>query len=171
MANPYFIKIELPSYDSQSAIAGANDSASYGGSGGSGKSKGATYGKKSASSVEKAAKSLVSYSAIKGTADRLISARIGQVELTTGAAEYEQRLQSNYNIASSVLDGAVSLGVGIATGTWPIVLLGMARKLMSFAIGVGEKQTELRNKQSLENISISMASSRAGVNGRRSATQ
>ena len=126
-----------------------------------------TYGEKSAASLEKGVKGLVSYASVKGLAEQLITAEIGRVELRTGAAEYQQRIQTVYSVGSSVVNSAVAIGIGAATGNLPLVLIGTATKAVSWLIGGIQRQIELNIKQAGEDISIGMATRRASTNGRR----
>lgn len=125
----------------------------------------------SAKNIQRAAKGLVSYATVSATANKLISYQINQVSLQTGAAEYEQRLQTQYSIAKQVVDTGVSLGIGIATGTWPLVLAGIFVSGISKAIDISQKQNKLRTERNLEDISISMQRIRAGTAGRRGGNQ
>lgn len=126
-----------------------------------------TYGEKSAASLEKGVKGLVSYASVKSTAEQLITAEIGRVELRTGAAEYQQRIQTVYSVGSSVVNSAGAIGIGAATGNLPLVLIGTATKAVSWLIGGIQRQIELNLKQAGEDISIGMATQRASTNGRR----
>lgn len=126
-----------------------------------------TYGEKSAASLEKGVKGLVSYASVKGLAEQLITAEIGRVELRTGAAEYQQRIQTVYSVGSSVVNSAVAIGIGAATGNLPLVLIGTATKAVSWLIGGIQRQIDLNLKQAGEDISIGMATRRASTNGRR----
>lgn len=126
-----------------------------------------TYGEKSAASLEKGVKGLVSYASVKGLAEQLITAEIGRVELRTGAAEYQQRIQTVYSVGSSVVNSAVAIGIGAATGNLPLVLIGTATKAVSWLMGGIQRQIDLNLKQAGEDISIGMATRRASTNGRR----
>lgn len=121
----------------------------------------------SARGIMTATKKMVSYAAIKGTADNLISYEISQVELRTGAAEMEQRLSTVHSIASQSLDAGVALGVGIATGTWPIVIMGMVTKGINQIISYAQRKNTISTENALEDVSIRMRTLRAGVSGRR----
>ncbi len=76
MANPYFIKIELPSENSKrSAVAGCD-------TGSTGKSESSSDESASSAATDqivKKLKSLVSFSAVKSTADKIITNRISTV--------------------------------------------------------------------------------------------
>lgn len=149
----------------------SNDSAMAGGSGGRSKAAQSEDGGGSAKNIQRAAKSLVSYGTVSATANKLISYQISQVSLQTGAAEYEQRLQTRYSVAKQVVDTGVSLGIGIATGTWPLVLAGILVSGVSKAIDISQKQNTLRTEKNLEDITISMQRVRAGTTGSRGGNQ
>lgn len=118
-----------------------------------------------------AAKKLVSFATIASTADRIATTTISEVSLRTGAVEYEQRLDAAYSAGKSIIGAGATLAIGAATGTLPIVALGMAMSSINKALSISQKATYLRAEESLENISIGMASIRAGTNGRRSNNQ
>lgn len=148
--------IRAENVEKKSAVAGNNSESSE-----------KTYGEKSAASLEKGVKGLVSYAAVKSTAEQLITAEIGRVELRTGAAEYQQRIQTVYSIGSSIANSVVSIGVGAVTGNLPLVLIGLATKgaqaLFSYFNKIKQIQLESQN----ESISIGIATRRAGSYGRR----
>lgn len=117
---------------------------------------------------------MVSFAAVKSTADQLINYEISQVALETGAVEYEQRLSYSYNVASQVVGAGAALALGAATGGtagFALAAIGVVTSGVQKLIGIAQKQRQLNTEQSLENISIGMASVRAGVTGRRSANQ
>lgn len=121
-----------------------------------------------------AAKTMVSFAAIKSTADKMINFEISQVSLRTGAMEYEQRLNATYSaISQTVGAGAALVGAGITGGPVGVAVatLGLAVSVVNKIIGISNKAQNLRTEQSLENISIGMAVVRAGVNSRRSDKQ
>lgn len=168
MANPYFIKIELPTEDKESAMAGAN-SASTGGNtnNASGLSAG---GKK----ILNAAKGMVSFAAVKSTADQIISYNISTISLTTGATEYEERQSAIYSAVSQGIGaGAALIGAGIAGGPAGVVVaaLGIAVSGIQKLREIEQKKNTLRLKESVENVSIGMQNVRAGTTGRRGRNQ
>lgn len=153
----YEVVIRAADAKKKSAVAGENDS-------GSGKK---TLGEKYESSLERGLKGLVSYQAVKSTAEQLITAEIGRVELRTGAAEYQQRIQTVYSIGSSIANSVVSIGVGAVTGNLPLVLIGLATKGIQTAISVYQKQMQLNLQKADENVSIGLVSRRASTGARR----
>ena len=150
---------EIKDWARNSAVAGANEQ-----TGGGGKK---TYGEKTAASLEKGVKGLIAYSSIKGTAEQLINTEVGRIELRTGAAEYQQRIQSAVNIGMSAISSAGSVLVGAATGNLPLVLIGLATKGIQTAISVYQKQVQLNLQKADENISIGLVSRRASTGARR----
>ena len=119
----------------------------------------------------KAVVGMVSYATAASFADQLITNELSVVELSTGAREYEQRLQYGYSIGKTAVNAAVSLGVGIATGTWPVVLAGLAIAGVGKAISLGQEYRKLEMRENIEDIGIGFAQTRAGVSGRRSREQ
>lgn len=118
-----------------------------------------------------AVKGMVSFAAVRGFANNLISYEISQVSLRTGAKEYEQKLQ----FAQSVVNQGINIGLATAGGFaagGPIgALVGFVGSTLYTAISYAQNANTIETKQNLENISIGMASVRAGVSGRRSSTQ
>ncbi len=129
------------------------------------------YREKWNNSLEKGLKGLVSYSAVSSTADNLITYEINQVELRTGAREMEQRMQTVYNFGKKALNTTVALGIGLATGNFPLVAIGAVTSVFNSAISIAQKQRTIDTQQTVENVSINMQNERAGVQGRRGTTQ
>lgn len=163
MANPYYIKIELPeTSQSNNAVSGATASTESGSG---------SDGELSAKSVLQTAKKVVAVTGLAATADKLVSYPISHVSLATGASEYQQRLESVYSIAKQAGGAALSIAMGAATGTLPIVLIGLAVSGTQKLIDIAQKEQELNTQRVLESISIGMATVRAGTSGRRGANQ
>lgn len=129
------------------------------------------YREKWNNSLEKGLKGLVSYSAVSSTADNLITYEINQVELRTGAREMEQRMQTVYNFGKKALNTTVALGIGLATGNFPLVAIGAVTSVFNSAISIAQKQRTIDTQQTVENVSINMQNERAGVQGRRGTRQ
>lgn len=114
---------------------------------------------------------MVSYAAVRAFANNLISYEISQVELRTGAREYEQKLRFGYDVANKVINiGTATVMGGLAGG--PIgAAVGFLGSTFYTALGYMQNANTLRTQQNLEDISIGMANIRAGVSGRRGANQ
>lgn len=161
--NTYHLYIHAEDFaGSKSAVAGQN--------GGSGISS-EPQGDKSAQGTSKALMGLVSYSSIAATADKLIGYEVSQVELRTGAREYEQKLQFGYSMAKKGIGIGAAVVGGIATGNFPAVAIGLVAAGINSVIKISQNYNTLRTQESLENISIGMANVRAGTAGRRSPNQ
>lgn len=120
------------------------------------------------------AKKLVSFAAVKSTADQIINYEISQVSLRTGANEYEQRLSARQSIiSSSVGAGAALIAGGVVGGIGGLAVasLGVAVSAMQKLIGVAQNQNTLNTERNLEDIALSFANVRAGAGSRRSAEQ
>lgn len=129
------------------------------------------YGEKVGKNTEKALEGMVSYNLAASFADQLISYEVSTVELRTGAREYEQQLQFGYGLAKKGVSAAVSLGIGIATGTWPLVVAGLAVSGLKKVVEIGQNVRTLEMQENLEGVSINFANVRAGVSGRRGQNQ
>lgn len=118
-----------------------------------------------------AAKHIVSFATMAATADRIVSTAISEVSMRTGANEYEQRLDATYSAGKSIIGAGAALAIGAATGTLPVVALGMVMSSINKALSISQKATQLNMAHSLEDISINMQNIRAGTSGRRSNNQ
>lgn len=118
-----------------------------------------------------AVKGMVSFAAVRGFANNLISYEISQVSLRTGAREYEQKLQFAQQVGNQVLNIGLATAGGFAAGGAVGALVGFLGSTIYTAISYAQNANTIETKQNLENISIGMASVRAGVSGRRGATQ
>ena len=160
--NQYQIVIQLPNEGSDSKVV----------SGGNGEKRPTqTDAEKRAEGAANAIKGLVSFSAVRAFANNLISYEISQVELRTGAREYEQKLRFGYEVANKVLNIGMATASGFAMGGFVGAAVGLIGSTMYTAIGYMQNANTLRTQQNLEDISIGMANIRAGVSGRRGANQ
>lgn len=119
----------------------------------------------------KAAQNLVSFATVAASADKIITTAISQVNMRTGAAEYEQRLDTAYSAGKQIIGAGAALAIGAATGTLPVVALGMVMSSINKALSISQKASQLNMEHSLEDISIGMQNVRAGTSGRRSPNQ
>lgn len=153
------VVIQLPS-DSGSAMSGSTGGAAP-----------KTDAEKRAQGASKALQGMVSYAAVRAFADNLISYEISQVELRTGAREYEQQLRFAYDVGNKVLNiGTATVG-GFLAGGIVGAGVGLIGSTFYTALGYLQNANTIRTKQNLEDISIDMANLRAGVSGRRGKTQ
>lgn len=127
-----------------------------------------SYWAKSADSAKSAAQRIVSTGTAIAVADKLISYEISSVSLRTGATEYEQKLQFGYSTFKST---ALPLIMGAVTGGLPGAVIGGLFSLAMQGITWAQNAQTISYNKQLENISIGMASVRAGVTGSRSTNQ
>lgn len=116
-------------------------------------------------------KKLVSFATMAATADRIVTTAIGEVSLQTGANEYERQLDTAYSAGKQIIGAGAALAIGAATGTLPIVALGMVTSTLNRALSISQRAAQLNMSRSLEDISIGMQSVRAGTSGRRGNNQ
>ena len=159
--NEYRIVLELPAEDDSGGVV----------SGGGAKRPTQTAEEKQAAGAERAVKGLVSFSAVRAFANNLISYEISQVELRTGAREYEQQLRFVYNTTNQLLNIGMATAAGAVAGGPVGAIAAFIGSTMYTAIGYMQNANTLRTKQNLEDISIGMANLRAGVSGRRGQNQ
>lgn len=159
----YVIRFELPN-------GGRNLSpvskASSDGTGESSSEK--SWAAKNVESAQNAIKKIVSVSTAYAVADKLISYDLSTVSLRTGAKEYEQKLQFGYSMLKQT---AVPLVMGAMAGGLAGAVIGVAFSFGMQAISWAQNAQTIDYNRQLENISIDMARTRAGVSGSRSAKQ
>ena len=158
----YIMTIELPPDESDSkVVSGSNAN----------QRPTRTDAEKKAAGAESALKSMVSFAAVRTFADRLISYEISQVSLRTGAREYEQKLQFAYSMTNKGINLITAGYVGYKMGGLIGAGVAVGTSLFYNAITYAQNANTIATNKSLEDISIGMASERAGVSGRRGATQ
>lgn len=135
------------------------------------KTEGKSYAEKTASSLDRGIKGLVSFRAISSTARTLIAYKYNTVELRTGAAELEQRQSYIFDRVSEGITTGVAIGVGAATGNLPLVLIGLVSTGINKLIEIAQRTDILLQKQNIESVGIRMSNIRAGVGGRRGRDQ
>ena len=160
--NEYRIVIQLPSDGAESRVMS-------GGNGAAAPVK--TDSEKRTEGAAKALKGMVSFSAVRAFANNLISYEISQVELRTGAREYEQKLQFGYQVANQGINILAATAMGFATGNIAGAVVGFLGSTLYTAIGYAQNYNTIRTQENLENVSIGLANLRAGVSGRRGRTQ
>lgn len=155
----YKIIVPLPG-DKKSAMASSGSSSAK-----------KTQDDKTAQGAINAVKGIVSYSSIRAHADQIVGYNISQVNLRTGAAEYQQKLQFEYSALQSglnLIDESIKgYFVGGAIGS----VIGIGASLTNTFVGWIQRAGTLSTEQNLESISLNFASIRAGVSGRRSSSQ
>lgn len=159
--NAYVIRFELPNGGVGKKPVSTSGSQSE-------SSEEKTWGAKNIDSAKNALKKIVSASTAAAVADKLISSEISVVSLRTGAREYEQKLQFGYSMAKSV---AVPLAFGAAAGGLAGAAIGLVFSFAMQGLQWAQNQRVIDMNRQLENISIEMARTRAGVTGSRSERQ
>lgn len=157
--NEYSITIEIPEGGGSRSVM----------SGGSLKQQ-QTDEEKRSEDTSKAVKKMVSYTGAIALAGKLVSYKVSQVSLRTGASEYEEK----WRFRLQWFGGAGSAGATIGAAAAVNPALGAAAAVgigLNYLITYAQNVNTINTKSNLEDISISMASRRAGVSGRRSANQ
>lgn len=119
-------------------------------------------------------KSMVSFAAIKSTADQLINYRISTISLRTGATEYEERASARYSAVSQAVGAGMALiagGVTAGPAGIAVAALGIVANGIQKVVGIAQKSNTLALQESVENVSIGMQNVRAGTVGRRGSNQ
>lgn len=165
------VRIVLPSEaDNRTPVAQSNTESGASSSGSTGSGDGALTVK----DAVRAAKKVVAYTGIKQIANSVISYEVSTVNLRTGAAEYQQKVQFAYSEGAQALSsvGSILMG-GIMGGPVGagIAAAGVGLSYLMKFIGWGQNAQRLETEQNLESISLNFASIRAGVSGRRSNNQ
>lgn len=138
---------------------------------GGGETAGKSESDNTAKGIQSAARKIVSYSAVKSTADQVISGRLNSVELSTGAKEYEERLNAGYNIGKQIWNAGEAILIGAATGGLAGAIAGLAISGVHSLISYQQRRATLAREEALENVSINLMNIRAGTDGRRGRTQ
>lgn len=115
-----------------------------------------------ASNSSAGVKSLVVYSKAKAFIKQGIQHQINTVELRTGAAEVQQRLQFGYQIASDVFGIGESIAVGAAVGSVPGAILGAVVGVFGTVVNYANRQNTINMQETREDITISLMDKRAG---------
>ncbi len=160
--NDFHLYIHLDEAGESSAMAGGAENKSESAS---------TGGDATAKGIQSAAKKIVSYAAIKATAEQIISGNLSMVELSTGASEYEQRLQAGYNVGKQIWNAGQTVVLGALAGGLPGAIAGLVVSGVHMAISYSFRAATLAKEKNLENVSIGMMNIRAGTAGRRSRDQ
>lgn len=123
------------------------------------------------SRLENRLKGFVSYSFVKGQADRAMNYQISLTALRTGRSEYQQRVSEAYNTASSSLDFAKQEMFLIGSQQYGIAVLNAIQKVAGVAIDYGAKTNTMRLERSLEQQEQLRERIRIGTGGRRDGNQ
>lgn len=163
----YNIYVHIDGLEKESAMAGA-------GTASTGADSESEVGSSGGDRVLRAAKKMVSFAAIKSTADQIANYAHSTISLRTGAVEYEQRVNAVYSAVSQTVGAGAALVTAGLTGGLAgvaVVALGLAANGVRQAINIAQRENTLRLNESVENVSIGMQNIRAGTVGRRSGTQ
>lgn len=117
--------------------------------------------------AKSALKKMVSYAAVQHVADQTIGYAISNVELQTGAREYEQRLQLRYQAITQTVGTGVMLYGAFKAGHPLIAIAGLALSGLSKGYEIYKNYNNLRIAENREDVSILMSTVRAGSLGRR----
>lgn len=134
-SNEYHIYVHIDGAENKKSAVAGTGTGSTGNTQASGED--AAVGK-----LENAVKGMVSFAAIKSTADNLANFEISQVSLETGATEYEQRLNVTYNAVSQTVGaGAALIGAGIAGGPagFAVAAIGLVVSGIQKIVGISQK--------------------------------
>lgn len=159
--NTYHLYVHFGSGDKKSAVSTANRSTNE---------QDAEDGK-TAAGAERALRGMVSYASVRAFANNLISYEISQVELRTGAREYEQKLRFGYDMFNKALNIGTATFMGAKAGGVVGAVTGLTVSTLYTFLGFLQNANTLRTQESLENLSIGMARDRAGVSGSRGSRQ
>lgn len=141
---------------------------------GSGNTGGNSNGSTGADKIAGALAKMVSFSALKSTADQLINYRISTISLRTGATEYEERASARYSAISQAVGAGMALVAGgVTAGPAGVVVaaMGIAANAIQKVVGIAQRSNTLALEESVENVSIGMQNVRAGTVGRRGSNQ
>ena len=124
-----------------------------------------------ATGAEKMIRGMVSYGAARTFANTLISYKISQVSLRTGAVELEQQFQFLYDVGNKVANIGTATVAGAKMGGAMGAAAAVVGSTIYTLIGYAQNITTFETKTNEESRSIYYAALRAGVSGRRGRTQ
>ena len=123
--------------------------------------QGASSPKQASSDASAGLKGLVVYNKLKPYIKQGIQHQINTVELRTGAAELQQRLQFGYQIASDLFGIGESIAIGALMGNIPGAIAGAVVGVFNTVIGYSYKQNTIDLQESREDIALSLMDRRA----------
>lgn len=147
VTNNYHLTIDLNGFDEKKPIAGNGEQQTQ-----------------KLSPVEKKIKSLVSYSAITGTAIKALNNEVSLISEKTGAIQYEQRIQEGISIGTSLLS---SIGVGLATGNIALGFLTFGIQTANWIWDVSQKERQRTINETIEDVGQRLQARRIGVSNSR----
>lgn len=114
-------------------------------------------------------KTMVAYGTVKTFATQVINHEVSMVELRTGSNE----LQGRANFTNSLIQKSVGIGesvlAGAMVGGLPGALVGLTLSTAHTIMGYAQNQDRINTQKAVENVSLQMNITRAGVNGSRGA--
>lgn len=113
-------------------------------------------------STENLVKSLVAYKKVVPYVKQAIQHEISTVELRTGSAELQQRIEFGYQVVSSGVGIAENILVGFAVGNVAGAVAGAVVGIAGELLNVGYRADTINLKRSEESISLGIMDRRAG---------
>lgn len=106
---------------------------------------------------------MASYGIAKQVGMSLWTHEVNMVELRTGNAEYQQRLQFQKDVISRGFNIVESIALGFAVGHGVGAIIGAATSIGMMGIQLAQNIDRIETSKSVENISIGLADVRAGA--------
>ncbi len=94
--------------------------------------------------------------------EQAISYEVGTIELRTGAAELQQRIEFGLSVAKSAVGFVSSIAIGAATGNLPGAIIAGVMSIGTTAMNYANNARRIRVQSSLESITQRGYASRAG---------
>jgi hypothetical protein len=113
------------------------------------------------------AKKIAAYGTVKGFVTQILSNGISTIELRTGAAEYQQKMQFAYDIGLGLYNIAEKTYLGAKFGGGVGAAIGLAIGTMHTAISYAQAQNVIDLNRTLESMTITQNNVRAGTANRR----
>ena len=135
------------------------------GSGGAGTSSGNQQVSAGRQRAQDAVKVIVAYDKfVEPFVNQIVSHQVGTIQLRTGAAELQQRVEFGMNVAKSAAGLGASILTGYAVGNVPGAIIGGLISVGTQLLGLSNRSKEIQMNKDLEDISIMGMDIRAGGN-------
>lgn len=123
--------------------------------------------KKSGKKKQAIAKGIAAYHYAKAVADTFIANEINTIELRTGRAQLQARMQTSYDIGKRIWSIGESIAIGAMIGGAVGAVVGAVGSVAMQAVSIGIEQHNLNLERAVEEAGLAQAQIRAGTSGNR----
>lgn len=122
-----------------------------------------TQDEKNARALTKGVMGYASLSYAESVVDRVVTHQINTVELRTGHAELQQRMQFQYGVAKQGFDIVKNMVMAGSVFGVAGVAIGAVAGIADWGIGIAIRQSEINMRREVENTSLFYSRIRAGA--------